>query len=526
MRNPFIAVSITFLLGIVCASCIQLPGVSSYAFFIAAGIIAALFFKVLDNNPIAHICLFLLIFLAGSVHFISWNTFPADHIKNIVSTGADNISLKGVIVDDPVFKRKYGYLPEIRFLLKIRALKMTDKYIPSSGLVLVEAYFPGDQIYQYGDRLELNGRIETPRPPKTKSSFDYKRYLERKHIYVLCKVGKGQSIKIIDDRMNMYTKLRRHLFLIKRKMSNNLLIHIKPPYSNILVAMLLGERHYLSRPIKKIFADTGTMHILAISGLHVGILVFVFFAFFKIIHFTGKGAHVTMIILTFLYALMIGGRASVWRAAIMVSIFLFGISINRRVHLSNVVGLSLIVLLLINPNYIYDIGFILSFVCVGAIAWISPVLDGLFRLNRPVEMDNPKPRKTNILYYGIKTFSVSLSVWISVIPLTAYWFNIITPGTIIANIFVVPVCFALIVVSIIALIFSVVVPYVSFILYDAVWFLCFVLVDCLKVFSKIPGVFFLVKNFPIWLIPVYYILLTAIIIFAKKTIVTNKSIRL
>ena len=507
-KAPLLPIGITFLLGIIAASHARaLFDKSLFTLFFLSFIVIVLFFIYLRHRISSHIFMFLLIFLTGAARFISFNETPRNNIKFILTDKPEVVYLRGTVVNNPKFVRKIAYFPEMDFLLRADAVGRQSKWRKVSGLVLVKAYFKGTQVIEYGDRLVLKGKIMYPSKGKTPSRFDYRNYLARKKIFGLCKIGKKDFIKKIFSPQKMWIKTRRALYSLKDRASRVLFINLSPPHSNIVAAMLLGERQHLDKPLKDLFAKTGTMHILAISGLHIGIIAFIFLLLFKTIRIPEKLRYILTVILIFFYAVMIGERASVWRATIMVGVFLLGFVMNRRASLLNLLSLALLLLLFANPNYIFDIGFTLSFVCIASIIWISPLTDRMFKIDKP----NILGGRPKIWRYTLKSLSISTSIWVGIFPIIAYYFHIVTPLTIIANLIVIPICFGMISVGIAALLLGAYLPKVAIFLYGILRIFDSTLLCSLKFLSHIPAAYLDIKDFHRIYIFIYYIVLVLII---------------
>jgi len=518
MKSPLFPIGIVLLAGVITASNLPTQNILVTTFFIFAFMSLITLFLFRKKKMVSAILFYILVFLTGVVRFVDFNTLPENSIKFIAKEKPVTMVLQGTILTNPVFKRKYGHYPELEFILDLRAIKKST-WMGTSGKTLVKAYYSGDKTFQYGDEVVLSGELNLPRKTKEGDGFDYRAYLEAKKIYAVLKVGKTDIIKKISRKTGPFLALRTLLYSAKEKARDLMLINLTLPHSGILTAMLLGEKQFIDKSIEDIFVKTGTLHILAISGLHVGIIVSIFLGLFTLIGIPRKTACALAIVAIILYALMIGQRPSAWRAAIMASLFLVAFILNRQPNLVNVFSFALISLILINPNYIFDVGFILSFTCLVSIIWITPVMDKLLKVKNllPLAGSRRVPKKgtsfgkhSKVFFYIFKSLSISLSVWIGILPIIAYYFNIVTPITIFANLVAVPFCFILVSLGISAIFINVLFPSFSVIFYEVIWLADKVMISILEFLSVIPCAFIQVKDFPIFLIFVYYTMLTVI----------------
>lgn len=515
MKSPLFSISITFLIGIIVCTFSVSKYIPILLIFISALIALILFAMFFKNKIISHIFLYLLIFFSGFIRFASFNELPQNHIKFIIDEKPKRIFLKGIVSNEPIFRRRFGYYPELEYLLKINAAKYSNNSIDIEGLVLVKQYYSGKEIIEYGDELLLEGKLFSPTESTKRGGFNYRKYLARKKIYAVFRVDKNNYFKKLDRSSTPLINIKRHLYSIKNRARKSILINLSPPHSSILAAMILGDRQYLDKSTKDIFMRTGTMHILAISGLHVGIVVFIFLGLFKAVKIPRNLAYVFTIIIIVLYALMVGQRASIWRATIMASIFLLGFVLNKQSDLLNILSLAFLILIFINPNYIFDVGFILSFTCIISIIWLTPIFDKLFRIN---------DLKSKIPYYLLKSLSVSISIWIGILPIIAYFFRVITPITIFANLIVIPICFVLVSLGISALLFNLFSYKISVIFYETIWLTDNVLILFLKSILRLPLAFIKISNFDIFYIFIYYAALFYLVMkFISKA--KNKSVK-
>jgi len=200
-----------------------------------------------------------------------------------------------------------------------------------------------------------------------------------------------------------------------------------------LRAILLGDRSELPKKLNESFRNSGTMHILAISGLNVALMAAAFLYFFKLLRIGRKIYYtLTMLLLVFLMILT-GSSASVVRATIMCVVFLAGLLLGRPVDAYNSLGAAAFFILIINPKDIFDVGFQLSFIAVLSMVYLTP------KLMQFVKKDwNFYVRK-----YLLEPLAVSISATLGTFPFILYYFRMGTPIAVISNILIVPLMFVL-----------------------------------------------------------------------------------
>jgi competence protein ComEC len=191
----------------------------------------------------------------------------------------------------------------------------------------------------------------------------------------------------------------------------------------MISAMVLGDRGGIARDLKQVFVNTGTAHIIAISGMNMSIIAVIVFFIFKCFGFSRRWQLITTSLFLFTYAFITGWSPSVVRASLMASVFLFSFAWELEGDAINSLGLAAFVLLLMDSTHLFDIGFQLSFAAVLAILLLFKPCERMLAFL-------PKLLATPM--------AVSLAAWVGTAPFIFYHFNMITPVSIIANIPIVP----------------------------------------------------------------------------------------
>ncbi|MCL6087913.1 MAG: ComEC/Rec2 family competence protein [Actinobacteria bacterium] len=249
-----------------------------------------------------------------------------------------------------------------------------------------------------------------------------------------------ESERIISVKNNGY---KSYPYILKSKISdclyrlyNNNLVKTN---SSIASALILGNQEEIPQKVSESFKKSGIYHLLAISGLHIFIITgFIYFIFKKISFFSGKkNFYIFYFIIIFLifYNFIVGEKASMLRSSIMFCLVLFAENLHKDFIQSNIFFLTYIIVLLLNPDYLTNPGFILSFASVGAIIFINPVIKKL--LNYFLKI---KSLSEN---YFVKTIITGVSINIFIFPVLSYYFEGFSLISIIANLCVSPVFYIL-----------------------------------------------------------------------------------
>jgi len=274
-----------------------------------------------------------------------------------------------------------------------------------------------------GDVIAVRGNFKEINKPKNPYTFDYANYLKNKQIYRQISITDYHNIKHLNDLKSLSASWRNTLIkrLENKGFSTNEFAVFK--------GLLLGDKSSISTTIRNDYSQAGAMHILAISGLHIGILLYILNLLFKPLEKIkyGKLAKTILIIsLLWLYAIFTGLSPSVVRAVMMFSFVSIGINYRRHTNILNTLFSALFILLLINPFYIYEVGFQLSFIAVFGIVMIQPKLEHLLTINN------------HFLNYFWQVFTVSLAAQVSILPLSLYYFHQFPALFFLTNLFIIP----------------------------------------------------------------------------------------
>ncbi len=272
--------------------------------------------------------------------------------------------------------------------------------------------------------------------------FDYRKYLERKKIYRQVYLNEKSWIK------TKYT--RNSLPLLAERTRQKLLnIYKELPIDNreleILSALTLGYKRDLDPETKHVFSSAGAMHVLAVSGLHVGIIFWIIVLLLGYLrkHKNGRIIFTTVaIFLLWCYAFITGLSPSVTRATTMFSIFILGETLHRKSNVYNSLAASAFFLLLINPNNLFETGFQLSYSAVFGIAYLQP------KISSPIKVKN------KILLFFRDLLTVSIAAQITTTPFTLYYFGQFPSYFWLTNLIIIPAIMVLIPLGIFLLVIS------------------------------------------------------------------------
>ena len=318
--------------------------------------------------------------------------------------------LLGTVDDAPIEKGDW-----VRLVVKSKAVgSHPDTLIQCVGNVLV--YIARDSFsekIEYGDLIYLNTKPEMVRPPDNPNAFNYRRYLYFLNIHRQAFVRPGDWKILTRGHGNIFFSnaivLQSHFLKILKK-------HLKGKRELAVgSALILGHRDEISEEVQTAYSQTGAMHILAVSGLHVGIIFLLLNFFLKKIKINTAAWRIIKVLVIlkviWTFALVTGASPSVIRAAVMFSFLNVGLAFQRYSGIYNTLAASAFFILLLNPFLITSVGFQLSYLAVFGIVFFQPKIAALWKI------------KNRLGNYAWQLTCVSLAAQIMTLPLTFYYFN-------------------------------------------------------------------------------------------------------
>ena len=332
-----------------------------------------------------------------------------------------------------------GYLAEVQRydlpkanssenLLAVFAINGEQGWSSQKALVLVyhqmeEALYPGQVIW-------VPANPEPVAPPSFPDEFNYKRFLAAKGIHFRQFLGKKLQVLPLksSNELNFAMEHLRHYFagVIDQYVQ-------RPESKQIALALLLGQKESLGKEVKQAYSATGTQHILAVSGLHVGIIYSILLlplTFFKQKGQLLQKSYLILVLgLIWIYALMTGFSPSVVRAVVMFSLVTLGQMRKRKPSIWNILAFSALLLLVLDPAIQTDLGFQLSYLAVAGIVGLQPIL---LRIWAP---------SNRVLDYFWQMATVTLAAQLITSPLTLHYFHTFPTYFLVANLLIVPLSY-------------------------------------------------------------------------------------
>ena len=250
--------------------------------------------------------------------------------------------------------------------------------------------------------------------------------------------------------------------------------------ASLLSALILGDRTHIDQDLRESFANVGVIHVLAVSGLHVGYVLIILLLIVKSLRIRWGWDKLFVVTGLILFTILSGGRPSVIRASIMASFYIFAPVLNRKPNAWNIIATAAFLILIVNPNSIFDLGFQLSFTAVMSIIYFY----NLFNRILPDRM-KVSNIKNNIARFFWGLLLVSFSAQLGTIPIIAYYFGRIPLIAIVANLIIIPLIGGFVALGLAKLIFFWMAP-LSFFIDQVNWLIKELIYISVAIFDKFP----------------------------------------
>ncbi len=291
----------------------------------------------------------------------------------------------------------------------------------------------------YGDVMRIYGRLTLPEGPRNPGGFDSRATLAQRGIFATLKATKTDDWQI-QQSGGIGSLLLRSIYNVRRSILHRSYAAHTRQHAEVLNGILLGERGDLPTSLKLEFERTGTTHMLATAGLHVGMVVILLNALLRLLRITRRPTLLASFGILLIYAVMAGWRPSVVRAAVMASVYLIGLLLEREPDLPNALTLAALILLLLSPFNLFDPGYQMSFAIVLTILLLMPLAkEAIARAEKwyPDYRPGAKPIRAGVKLVAGCIF-LALAAQIGAFPLVAYYFHTVSFVGINANTLAVP----------------------------------------------------------------------------------------
>lgn len=424
---------------------------------------------------------------------------PPEHIAHLTyEERSAPIAVEGVIVSD-VDTRRTTRGDKTVFELSIEHVAVEDGWSVRRGKVLVNL-FRGEDL-EYGERIRLTGKLHKPFAYPSRGHFSYEEYLKRNGVEWILSVKKASDVQVLAHGQG--SPLWGFLLKCRHRFQQVLNDHLTDFEAGIEQSLVLGGKYYIPERTRELFVQTGTAHILAISGMNVGGMAFLIFLILNVLRIPRPWQILGTSLILIGYCLLTGANPSVVRATVMAVLMLWAFLFERQADTLNSLGLSALVILLFDPLSLLDIGFQLSFTGVFSIIYLYP----------KIYCHAERWARGRVRTLLLQSLCISIAAWIGVLPLIGYYFQIVTPGSILANIPIIPFVSALFMLGCGLIIAGLLCPAAAFMFAACIKVVLFALMMIVDLFSRLPLGYVYIKEMDVGVIVAYYIVIGAVFCF-------------
>lgn len=475
MNRPILFITAAYIGGIIIAS---LTGINHIVAFIIT--LAALTTYLILHKKEERL-IFLLFACLGMLTFSFTNGyFAPNHIKNFTSDEKD-LFISAVVASDPEISDDRAY-----FYAEVRSI--SDKATTTenmTGMVRVTLEKTIAALPKYGDEIIIKGKLRSPEKPRNPGEFDYRRYLSLRRVYYTV-YAKDTACELTGKNSgNWFFRLS---YAAKEKLLSIIYSSLPADEARILDGLMLGNQRAIPDDVYDRFKTTGTVHILAVSGMNVGMIGFVVFLLLKLMRVNRKiCAAITMVLITG-FMIITGAGGSIIRATIMSYAILIGILIERDVDVYTSLSAAAFFILLFNPASLFDPGFQMSFLATAGIVYFIDWFGALFP-KMPAWLKD--------------TLATTAAAQIFLTPVMVNTFHQLSLISVLANMIIVPLSGTISTLGYFMWLFGLVSATLAKVLGASIWALIRLMMGVVDLMAMAPYAAISVKTLP-WIYVVFY----------------------
>jgi len=497
MKRPLLPVALFYVGGLLLAETARPPlaVLFSLAFVI-------LLLAILWSRARAWLIWPLLV-VVGWTNLVSRTAVISPHdLRSVIGSEPALVTVRGRLMETPSLRvYDHGETEAMHTLARVSvtAIAREENWQPAVGQIMVSTAGELTGEYFHGREVEITGVLAPPPKPVAPGLFDYQTYLARQGIYYQLKAHSLGDWQTVDAEANGPRFTDRFLSWAQRTLARGLPAHDEP--LRLMWAMTLGWKTALTGEVNEPFMRSGTMHIFAISGLHIALIAGILVSLLRVLRVPRIWCGAVVIPLIWFYTAATGWQPSAIRSTVMMTIIIGGWSLRRPSDLLNSLAAAAFVILIWDPQQLFQASFQLSFFVVLSIALFMPPLKKLrdrLLATDPLlapEVMTKRQRAFRWVARVVATgFVTSLAAWLGSLPLTAYYFHLFCPVTLLANLIIVPMSSLALMCNLGSLICGDWFPWATELFNHSGWFWMLGMVKISRWATEIPGAYFYVPS--------------------------------
>jgi len=422
-RLPFVGLLLVAMVGVLFEEIFQWPSWS-----LMLGMLGVFAGWLIVRRWRLPICFLLVMLFFGIVHAWQWEEAPAKRLGVLLNNSNSTMLVRGVVTSEV----KHVGKNHITFFIKTEQLEWNFRTLTPNVTMLVhwEGVLPA-----YGDLVSLRATAQSPSLPKNPGEFNKAAWLARQEVCTELMMDPSEPGKIVSSNRGFFLK---RWAIAWRERAEKLLecgIESDQAVVSVIKGIVLGVKE--NETLLDDFKLTGTMHLFAVSGLHVGMMVMMIWFFLKLLRLSLRIAVPVTLVFLFSYVMITGCHVGSLRAGVMAAIVLIGFLLERRPQILNNLAAAAFLLLLFDTNLLFSMGWQFSFSVVLAIVLLTSPLEKCF--GKYFEFDPFLPKQ--LPNHVAQLLAVSIAAWIGAFVPTAYYFHQISFSALGANVIAVPLAF-------------------------------------------------------------------------------------
>ena len=421
--RPALKALVVYSTGIIIGNYLPLAPIAVLFLTISVAVSAGIF-HFRSCHQTTTILLYISLLLCGTAQYkIASSGFPPTHVGKIAESG-NTVTIIGEIVEEPDIRTDKTYL-----VVEVDSLTWRKRDLQSSGRIRIKIKELSTS-FSFRDRVKFTGNLFIPGGPRIPGGFDYAMYLINREIFGMIVLSRGDDIKIIEKPSPPWWRSFDEFFVnnmvapVRKTLLDGYKKYLPSDQAFLLAGFVLGEKRNIPENIDKLFKDTGTFHLMAVSGSNVAVVV----GFFLIILYPLNRRLKLILLLSVIifFSFLTRNEPSVVRASVMAAVGLIGYTRQKNADTIGLLGFAGLLLLIWQPLWLFNIGFQLSVAACAGILYFLPKFH--------IKSKYKKYRLKWCLKWVYLTLVTTISAQIAVLPLTAEYFNRLPIAGILANV--------------------------------------------------------------------------------------------
>ena len=525
MKRPLLNVALLYACGLLLANYLAGPPFVMLAASLLVGVAAT--FSVRGRVWL----LPLLLVLTGMTNLRQHTAILSPQDLRLVATNeAEIVTVRGSLRETPWLRvYEHGDEPVWRTIAQIEIHELRSQHgawRPATGQVMCGTRGALGPEFFGGREVEVEGVLKLPQPPVVPGQFDYRTYLQRHGIYHQLQIDSTNDWRLAAgvDALERPPWSDRFCNWAKANLARGLPVEDEP--LRLLWAMTLGWKTALTGEVSEPFMRSGTMHVFAISGLHVALIAGLFVSVLRVVKVPRSWCGAVVIPLIWAYTAATGWQASAIRSTIMMTVIIGGWSLKRPNDLLNSLAAAAFIILLWDPQQLFQASFQLSFFVVLSLAlfapWLGEQSEDLLTPDKFLP-DELRSWWQRWLWRGWRWLRLScvtsLAAWLGSIPLVAYYFNLFTPVSLLANLIIVPLSGLALAANVASLALGPIWPALAEVFNHSAWLWMKLMIDGSVLAARAPGGCFHVGTPTVLMFVTYYgVLITCLAGWLKRPV--------